>query len=803
MAVTFKNLFVGSLLFFTLSLIISDESETENDWFKSYKETVVKFSKSAGTGANIYGILSFENDGQVFSFPLKMDSLSHFYTNMTVSVDSQDDVPFSQFADDLNRSMFTGYMRTTCCRYFAIVKMTKDRLDAVIKSENETFYLEPCQKLIQNVCLNNVNMRKTAKNETRHYNNIFYRSNDVNLHKLKGSKIDFGGKIFHESAEQDSYPDKIRKINKRAMTTGTDCTIHLVADHTYYKNAGNSDLLTTIMEMSYLVFQTNLIFRGTDFDGDGAGDNIGFHISKITVYTNSNYPMASALDVGSYLDIFSEYDFSDYCIGSAFSSRDFEDGIIGLAWVADSNPYGPIGGICQRRITYNNKRLSLNTNLVTNVNAGQRMPVYVTALTYAHEMGHSFGSPHDNLQNSKCVPNNIYGNFLMFPYASNGDLPNNNVFSSCSINYIYPVLRNKAGCFKDSMQAVCGNGIIETGEECDCGNSNTCSSLDKCCTPSDISNFDADKPCTYRRSGGSHCSPRKSHCCTSECKIVDSNVNKVCNVGSDCKLVSVCNGVSAQCPESVAMDDTTPCSKGTKSCLGGVCVGSVCATIGLNSCTCVGTLSCFECCMNSTTCEPYLNNFRQKLALTVGTSCLDRLGFCDGGGHCISLDNASTLDRLSHVFTSEQAENFKDWLKDHWYYVVLAVVTITFLVIVFLKTCRGDKNVQTEAYMVGRYSRIQAEAEIQKHYLQRRREKVQAQFMNKIQQIRDNRVIMDLPTAIARMMVFFPTTPMDIIVNTLKQSASEESAVRLLILRKYPFRRVEKLNQIGNDSKKV
>lgn len=35
----------------------------------------------------------------------------------------------------------------------------------------------------------------------------------------------------------------------------------------------------------------------------------------------------------------------------------------------------------------------------------------------------------------------------MFPQATDGSLPNNELFSSCSINSISPVLDTKADCF--------------------------------------------------------------------------------------------------------------------------------------------------------------------------------------------------------------------------------------------------------------------------------------------------------------------------------------------------------------------
>ena len=39
------------------------------------------------------------------------------------------------------------------------------------------------------------------------------------------------------------------------------------------------------------------------------------------------------------------------------------------------------------------------------------------------------------------------GNYLMFPSATDGNLPNNNAFSSCSRRSILSVLTSKSDCF--------------------------------------------------------------------------------------------------------------------------------------------------------------------------------------------------------------------------------------------------------------------------------------------------------------------------------------------------------------------
>lgn len=57
------------------------------------------------------------------------------------------------------------------------------------------------------------------------------------------------------------------------------------------------------------------------------------------------------------------------------------------------------GGICEKYKPYTNKDKqiwkSLNTGVVSIVNYNKRVPQRVSELTFAHEVGHSLGSPVD------------------------------------------------------------------------------------------------------------------------------------------------------------------------------------------------------------------------------------------------------------------------------------------------------------------------------------------------------------------------------------------------------------------------
>ena len=149
------------------------------------------------------------------------------------------------------------------------------------------------------------------------------------------------------------------------------------------------------------------------------------------------------LDAVSFLNTVSQDDFSQYCLAFAFTSRDFNDGTLGLAWLASKTG---AGGLCE---AYDGTK-SLNTGIVTIVNYNARVPDLMSKLSFVHEVGHAFGAPHDP---DSCTPGNTRGgNYIMYSRANTGSYTNNRVFSNCSSISIGRVLDNLASnskfCFK-------------------------------------------------------------------------------------------------------------------------------------------------------------------------------------------------------------------------------------------------------------------------------------------------------------------------------------------------------------------
>ncbi|XP_040514739.1 disintegrin and metalloproteinase domain-containing protein 9 isoform X2 [Gallus gallus] len=179
-------------------------------------------------------------------------------------------------------------------------------------------------------------------------------------------------------------------------------------------------------------------------------------------------------------------------------------------------------------------------------------------MTLAHMIGHSLGFNHDDrkqFQHKPCDCNCTQRGCIM------GSSPGSCLaFSDCTLREYYKeVIRKNKPCLlnipslKPSLFELCGNGILERGEECDCGNDKECLK-EGCC----LSN------CLL--APGASC--YRGECCR-KCQFRPAG--KICRAyQSACDLPEYCNGNSASCPVDVFKQDGTPCGSNDR-CYEGRC----------------------------------------------------------------------------------------------------------------------------------------------------------------------------------------------------------------------------------------
>ncbi len=135
-------------------------------------------------------------------------------------------------------------------------------------------------------------------------------------------------------------------------------------------------------------------------------------------------------------------------------------------------------------------------------------------------------------------------------------------FSSCSQSALQTYRnRGRLSCLSNSPSTVletprCGNGIMEPGETCDCGEASHCTN--PCCNAN-----------TCQFTAGSECAV--GQCCnTATCRFLTSTT--VCRTAaSECDIQETCTGSSAFCPADTTVVDGTQCLSNTGYCVAGRC----------------------------------------------------------------------------------------------------------------------------------------------------------------------------------------------------------------------------------------
>ncbi|KAJ8254698.1 hypothetical protein GJAV_G00196180 [Gymnothorax javanicus] len=180
------------------------------------------------------------------------------------------------------------------------------------------------------------------------------------------------------------------------------------------------------------------------------------------------------------------------------------------------------------------------------------------AATMAHEMGHNFGMNHD--VGGCCQAHPDEGGCIMA--AATGH-PFPRVFNHCNEKELQRYLSSGGGkcLFNPPNTRVmyggqrCGNGYLEEGEECDCGEEEECSS--PCCNANN---------CTLKV--GAECA---HGVCCQDCKLKSPGVMCRPAAGS-CDLPEYCDGKSESCPANSYLVDGTSCAKGQAFCYTGMCL---------------------------------------------------------------------------------------------------------------------------------------------------------------------------------------------------------------------------------------
>ena len=302
---------------------------------------------------------------------------------------------------------------------------------------------------------------------------------------------------------------------------------------------------------------------------------------------------------------------------------------VGLAW---------LGQACVTDITQGQGETVSGANVVARTSTEWQV--------IAHESGHTFGAVHDcdsqtcsdgNTVNAQqCCPKSgstcdASGQYIMNPSTG----PSISQFSPCTVgNICSAFLRNsvKSSCLADNKGVTtisgnqCGNGIVEEGEDCDCGGAASCGN-NQCCDPGS---------CKFKNNAV--CDDSNEDCCRG-CQYASSGT--VCRASTGmCDPPETCSGTNATCPPDQTAPTGQSCGNSLQ-CASGQCtsrdlqcktlMGSYTSnndTYACNSQDC--TLSCASPSFGPGTCYSMQQNFLD------GTPC-------GGGGTCSNVSISGCL----------------------------------------------------------------------------------------------------------------------------------------------------------------
>ncbi|KAM9822443.1 disintegrin and metalloproteinase domain-containing protein 9-like isoform X1 [Syngnathus typhle] len=180
--------------------------------------------------------------------------------------------------------------------------------------------------------------------------------------------------------------------------------------------------------------------------------------------------------------------------------------------------------------------------------------VFTLASVVAHELGHNLGMNHDDSRPCTCPTQACIMN--------SGTTGSRN-FSTCSADdFEKMLLRTGGSCLLNVPRPdeaysapYCGNGLLDFGEDCDCGSAQECES-DPCCE------FE-----TCRLKPGAECA--HGECCSS-CRFRPGGT--VCRASVDeCDLPEFCNGSSSLCQNDAFVQNGHPCRNQEAYCYDGRC----------------------------------------------------------------------------------------------------------------------------------------------------------------------------------------------------------------------------------------
>ncbi|XP_005172418.1 disintegrin and metalloproteinase domain-containing protein 33 [Danio rerio] len=417
-------------------------------------------------------------------------------------------LPITQSSHHTDHCFYHGRVRGHADSWVALSTCLGMR-GLIVLNSNDTFYLEPIRG-----------------QEVVHH--AFYRTEDL---PIKSGTCGHSHHTGQMSLFSGDFKPLHQRVRRNAWGTTKYMELYIVADNTLYRKQ-NKDLDKTKLRIMEIANYVDKFYRELNIRVPLIGLEVWTEHDQCIINEEPNSTLWSFLQWRQKLKSRKKHDNAQLLTGVIFKGT-----TIGMA---------PLEGMCSHE---NSGGINVDHS---------ELPIGAAA-TMAHEIGHNFGMSHDH--EGCCVEATAEQGGCVMAAATGHPFPK--VFSRCSKKDLDNYFQKGGGMCLFNMPNMkdlvggkrCGNGFVEEGEECDCGEPEECTN--DCCHPSNCT-LKVDAQCAH------------GVCCEG-CKLKQAGTMCRGPAGA-CDLPEYCTGGSPYCPSNVYLLDGSSCQYGRAYCYNGMCL---------------------------------------------------------------------------------------------------------------------------------------------------------------------------------------------------------------------------------------
>ncbi len=186
--------------------------------------------------------------------------------------------------------------------------------------------------------------------EPTDFHSIVYRRSDIQLPAIQGSRCGSSGKVhkhmtlLQNSATADEQTESKHRFSRQTRDSNkVRCWLNVIGDYEFYEAVTDSSRSMSFRVqqaaalLTVFIRDTDEIYQTTNFDQDLATvDNIQFGVRRMEIISEpeTGFFANPFIGVEAFLNEHSTNDWSDFCLSYRFTYRDFDGGVLGLAYIA-------------------------------------------------------------------------------------------------------------------------------------------------------------------------------------------------------------------------------------------------------------------------------------------------------------------------------------------------------------------------------------------------------------------------------------------------------------------------------------